>query len=212
MISILAYISMLIDHTGVIFFPDNIYLRIIGRYAMPAFMFMASRGLMYTKDQSKYLFRLLLIAFISQAPYYLMHHNNIHNICFSILYGVLITIIIKNKQKKLLLLLLPIILTISLITEYQWYSTILIPLFYKFRHNKKLIMFLYSTITLIYSILYNMPLQLLSIPFVLLIINMKKIEKLSRYHYPRQPYLVKYSFYPIHMLVLVICERLYNLW
>lgn len=211
MISILAYISMLIDHTGAVFFPDNIYLRIIGRYAMPAFMFMASRGLLYTKDQSKYLFRLLLIAIISQIPFYLMHHNHIHNICFSILYGVMITIIIQTKQKKLLLLL-PIILTISLLTEYQWYSTILIPLFYKYRHNKQLIMFLYSTLTLIYSCLYNMPLQLLSIPFVLLIINMKKIEKLTRYRYPRQPYLVKYSFYPIHMLVLVGIQRLYLLF
>lgn len=210
MISILAYISMLIDHTGAVFFPDNIYLRIIGRYAMPAFMFMASRGLLYTKDQSKYLFRLLLIAIISQIPFYLMHHNHIHNICFSILYGVMITIIIQTKQKKLLLLL-PIILTISLLTEYQWYSTILILLFYKYRHNKQLIMFLYSTLTLIYSCLYNMPLQLLSIPFVLLIINMKKIEKLTRYRYPRQPYLVKYSFYPIHMLVLVGIQRLYLL-
>jgi hypothetical protein len=207
MISILAYISMLIDHTGAVFFPDNIYLRIIGRYAMPAFMFMASRGLLYTKDQSKYLFRLLLIAIISQIPFNLMHHNNMHNICFSILYGVMITIIIQHKQKKLLLLL-PIILTISLLTEYHWYSTILIPLFYKYRHNKQLIMFLYSTLTLIYSILYNMPLQLLSIPFVLLIINLKKIEKKLRYRYPRQPYIVKYSFYPIHMLVLVGFQRL----
>lgn len=211
MISILAYISMLIDHIGVVFFPDNIYLRVIGRYAMPAFMFMASRGLMYTKDQSKYLFRLLLISFISQIPYSLMHNNNIHNICFSILYGVLITIIIQSKQRKLLILL-PIILVLSLKTEYQWYSTILIPIFYKYRQNKKLIMYLYSTITLIYSVIYSMPLQLLSIPFVLMIINMKKIEKLTRYNYPRQPYWVKYSFYPLHMLAIVFCQRINNLF
>lgn len=211
MISILAYVTMLIDHIGVVFFPDNIYMRIIGRYAMPAFMFMASRGLIYTKNQSKYLYRLLLIAIISQIPFYLMNNNNVHNICFSILYGVMITIIIQSKQKKLLLMI-PIILVLSLKTEYNWYSTILIPIFYKFRHNKKLIMYLYSTITLIYSVIYNMPLQLLSIPFVLLIINMKKIEKLTRYRYPRQPYWIKYSFYPVHMIVLVLCQHLNKLF
>lgn len=45
---------MVIDHVGVIFFPDTIELRIIGRLAMPFFAFSIARGFLLFDEKGKY--------------------------------------------------------------------------------------------------------------------------------------------------------------
>lgn len=65
----LAMLTMLIDHIGVVFFPDNPIWRIIGRIAFPIYAFAIVTGLAHTRDKRRYVKRLAIIAAIAQIPY-----------------------------------------------------------------------------------------------------------------------------------------------
>jgi len=75
MLKILAMIFMLVDHIGLVLYPDIIVLRICGRLSMPIFAFYIAKGYYYTKDYStgrEYLTRLFVLMCAAQLPYMLM--------------------------------------------------------------------------------------------------------------------------------------------
>jgi hypothetical protein len=63
---------MIIDHIGMVFFPDIVIFRIIGRLSFPIFAWLIANGAIYTSDIRKYMFRLFVFAGISQLPYFLV--------------------------------------------------------------------------------------------------------------------------------------------
>ncbi len=78
LLKLVAMISMLIDHTGKMFFPQYRIMRILGRLAFPLYAYCIAVGGVYSKNKLKYLSRILLIGLISQ-PFYavaLAHTNN----------------------------------------------------------------------------------------------------------------------------------------
>ena len=68
-LKLIAIITMVIDHTGAIFFPDQMWLRAIGRIAFPIFVFLLVEGLFNTSNIKKYLTRLGIFALISEIPF-----------------------------------------------------------------------------------------------------------------------------------------------
>lgn len=83
-LKLVAIICMALDHFAMVFFyrrveimplcPRNIFYfyyicRILGRLALPIFIFLMSEGYRYTKDKKKYLIRLFIFAIISEIPY-----------------------------------------------------------------------------------------------------------------------------------------------
>ena len=70
LLKIIAAVCMVIDHVGLMFFPENILFRIIGRIAFPIFAFMISEGARYTKNRLRYFVSLLSLAVICQTVYY----------------------------------------------------------------------------------------------------------------------------------------------
>lgn len=69
---IIAALCMLIDHIGLIFFPWEIRLRLIGRLAMPIFAYGVARGAIYTSSLKRYMRKMLLFSFMSEIPFWLM--------------------------------------------------------------------------------------------------------------------------------------------
>lgn len=67
-IKIIGAVTMLIDHLGLILFPEYEILRIIGRIAFPLFAFMISEGARYTKSKWKYLGIIALFGVLCQLP------------------------------------------------------------------------------------------------------------------------------------------------
>lgn len=100
MIKILACITMLIDHIGLLFFPKQILFRIIGRISMPLFAYCIARGIKNTKNVKNYVFRILLIAIVSQIPYMLMIDYFELNVCFVWVLTVIFILLCNNLKNK----------------------------------------------------------------------------------------------------------------
>jgi hypothetical protein len=62
-------ITMTCDHVGMQIFPHLLWLRIIGRLAMPIYAYMIAEGCRHTRDRRKYLLRLLGMGVLCQAVY-----------------------------------------------------------------------------------------------------------------------------------------------
>ena len=63
-LKIIACISMVFDHIGIIMFPEAMWLRAVGRLAYPLFAFCLAEGCYYTKDKIKHL---IVIAMLGVA-------------------------------------------------------------------------------------------------------------------------------------------------
>ena len=77
-IKFLAAALMVIDHIGVIFFPNTLWLRAVGRLSMPLFAFMISEGCRYTKNKAKHFLLLFSLALVCQIVYYFFDNGNLY--------------------------------------------------------------------------------------------------------------------------------------
>lgn len=68
-LKILACIAMVIDHVGVLFFPNNLLFRKIGRLALPLFAFLLAEGCKHTRNKKKHFLLLLFFAVVCQCVY-----------------------------------------------------------------------------------------------------------------------------------------------
>lgn len=69
-LKIIAMIAMTCDHVGVQIFPQVLWLRIVGRLAMPIYAYMIAEGCRHTRDRKKYLLRLLGLGALCQVVYF----------------------------------------------------------------------------------------------------------------------------------------------
>ena len=70
-LKLIAMITMTCDHVGVQIFPQCLWLRILGRLAMPIYAYMIAEGCRHTRVRKKYLQRLLGMGALCQLVYLL---------------------------------------------------------------------------------------------------------------------------------------------
>ena len=68
-LKLLACALMIVDHVGIMFYPDVAWLRLIGRLVFPLFAYLIAEGYRYTHDLTGYLGRLVLFSLFSQPIY-----------------------------------------------------------------------------------------------------------------------------------------------
>jgi len=155
MLKIVAMISMVFDHVGNVFFPELIWLRMVGRIAMPIFSFCIAEGYIHTSNRKKYIFRLGLFALISEAPFDLafegkisLNHQNIMLTYFLSVIALRLFDLICGKINeesggysiwKIILGTLSVvtvaIIALLLKADYTYYAVIAVFLFYIFRNS-----------------------------------------------------------------------------
>lgn len=103
----IALITMIVDHTAMVFISSNsqlyLIMRGIGRIAFPIFCFLLIEGFYYTHNFWKYAASLGIFALISEIPYNLIRGNSIfyankQNIFFTLLLGLLMIKLMKFKK------------------------------------------------------------------------------------------------------------------
>lgn len=88
-LKILAAGLMVVDHVGLLFFPDVALFRIIGRFSFPLFILLLVDGERHTRHLGRYCLRLLLFGMISQPIIELLFPSASWNILFILLLGLI---------------------------------------------------------------------------------------------------------------------------
>ncbi|HYE12075.1 MAG TPA: TraX family protein [Patescibacteria group bacterium] len=92
-LKLLAFVTMLVDHIGYMFFPNEILFRIIGRLAFPIFAYQIALGYSRTSNLKKYVLRLSLFALITQIPYSFFNPDIQFNLIhFNVLFTFIVAI------------------------------------------------------------------------------------------------------------------------
>ena len=145
-LKIIAILSMLVDHTGAMLFPQQYFLRVIGRLAFPIFAFLIVEGYTHTKNVYRYMGRLALFAILSEIPFNLLHSYNwfdlvSQNIFFTLLIA-LVTIHLIHKDRtmhpvfQLLIGICSMVAAELLRTDYGYLGVLTVLLFYLFRESR----------------------------------------------------------------------------
>ena len=92
-LKILAMVCMTIDHIGAAFFPQAVWLRVIGRLAFPLFSYCIAEGCRYTRNKACYfgsVFACGAVCVIAFLPFGGFYGNALITLSLSILllYGV----------------------------------------------------------------------------------------------------------------------------
>ena len=227
---LMAIIFMFIDHYGAVIHPTEMSYRIVGRLAFPIFAYLLANGYRHTRNKWKYLIRLSFCALLSEVPFDLTFGQSYglnwdhQNIFFTLALGLTALmvydktrlqssdVLVRDSQmikeeKKLSLLGLILVLAIGFLadlinTDYGMIGVVSIFIFYLLDQKQINIIL---TAALLFVVYFSSYLQLYAI-FALLIISC----------YNDQPgpsnFFLKwffYLFYPLHLLFLHLCEKLW---
>ena len=68
-LKIIACIAMACDHIGFLLFPNLVFLRYIGRIALPIFAYFIAEGCLKTRSKFRYFMQVFIMAIICQIFY-----------------------------------------------------------------------------------------------------------------------------------------------
>ncbi len=225
-LKIIAMVTMLIDHIGAAlleigYMPYllnkgdtllyeqwadiDMLMRLVGRMAFPIFCFLLVEGYFHTKDVKKYLGRLFLFALISEVPFdlafsktvFTMHYQNVFFTLFLGLLGITIYDKCEKKGKGILSLLSLCgcgMLAVVLNTDYSFTGVVVVFAFYLF-YNNEVVRNIASSIAILGAGAIEIASYIAYIP-----IHFYNGERGLKLKY------VFYIFYPLHLLILVLCR------
>ena len=131
-LKLIALIAMTVDHAGALFFPGTLWMRLLGRLAMPVFCFSAAEGFRHTRDAKKYLLRMLLFALLSALPYFLAFGWT-QNVLFSLTCGIAALYYMEHAEtrgKKALVLFLFCVISVLLLCDWYFVGVLFVVGFY----------------------------------------------------------------------------------
>ncbi len=219
-----AVFFMVIDHSGRLLLNNNFMMLSLGRIAFPLFAFILVYNYIYnTKNKVKYISRLLILGIISQPFFMYAFNTKILNVLFTLSFGLvflyIIEFIIKNSKNKIeeivgFLLIFLLFLFFSFLVDYIHFGILIIFFFYLYLINEiNKLKYLYLVIIsiLIFSINFYAKADvfygLFGILSLLLIFFIKyiniSIHKTNKF--------VFYSFYPLHLSILIALSYFLNL-
>lgn len=216
-LKIIAMVSMMIDHIGLLFFTDVAIFRVLGRFAFPIFAYMIAEGCRYTKNKKKYLGIITAMALVFQVVYFVAMESLYQGILvtFSLAIITIYSIDTLRQTKKrsyrwlsagvllfvaVFVILFPILFAeVGFAIDYGIWG-LLIPVAVYFAPNKLWRIGSVTALLVARGIYYTFfiiyPLQwfsLLSVP-LLALYNGKRGKRKMKY--------VFYIFYPAHLVLL----------
>jgi len=81
---------MLIDHAGLILFPQYGIMRIIGRIAFPLYAFCIAEGFRYTKNRLHYFLRVFVLGLICQIVYFVVDGDTLLGILLTFSFSIIV--------------------------------------------------------------------------------------------------------------------------
>lgn len=142
-LKIIALVSMTVDHIAYYLMVHGTLqydlMRTVGRMAFPIFAFLLVEGYVHTRSVRKYALKLFVFALVSDIPWWLLNHDNTHNVFFTLLLGLVAMEGMKKIDNKPLLwcVLMTVVCGVAtwLHVDYEYSGILLICAFYIFRAN-----------------------------------------------------------------------------
>lgn len=195
---------MVIDHVGLIFFPQVVVFRVIGRLSFPLFAWLLAQGERYTRSFPRYLKRLVLLGLLSHPLHILALSGTRFNILFTLSIG-LITLRLGRKFRdyEYLIWMLGIIAAELLNVEYGAYGVAVMCILSVFTPTINWWL-MWIGLHIIDAIATSNIVQIPAVvtPVFLHFTNHQKGAKARWF----------YSFYPLHLLILFLISRLKEVW
>lgn len=221
---ILAMVTMLVDHIGIMFFPEYQIFRYIGRIAFPLYAYFLVSGYHHTRNKYKYFIRLLITALISEpfrdlmvfgfnneATTYLSSQNVCYTLCTGFIAMVLSDRIYLSgvKHKKLCAFL--IFLSFGVLSDlagfsYEFIGIILIYFHYiaekdeSFKHAMAPCVFIFMNFLIYPTVEAVMYLTVILDVILLIFYKDEKIKVNKTFSKINQ------WFYPVHLVVLLTVQ------
>lgn len=208
MLKLIALLTMTVDHLGYLFFPDQEWMRAVGRLTMPIFGYAIARGFYYTSDKNKYLTRMGILALVSQIPFMILFER-FDTLQFgdSQFWVPTLNMIVPWTLALFFLRFsflyaLPFIGILFYVPMDYTSAVILLPIaiyYLWFKDRRPLLALLASVGVLSAIALILDPAQwwsLLAVPFILLTEKYDRKVKLNKWFF--------YAFYPVHMALLYV--------
>jgi len=200
-LKIIGIIAMIIDHIGIMFFPQVSIFRIIGRLVFPIFAFGIVTGYKYTSNVDRYFWRIFWFGVLSQIPFMLSIKNYELNIMFSLSLGLLFIHFWDTRRYWFALTIIGIIYFVPI--EYNFYGLAMIFIFYIFQNNKMANIYLQTINSLLYFVFHFTLMQFYALGGVLIALYLPQKNKkisLNKYFF--------YWFYPGHLFILFLIKYL----
>lgn len=201
----IAVICMAADHTGRILFPEQEFLIRIGRIAFPVFAFLLTEGFFHTSDVRRYLLRLGLFAVISEIPFDLAFHRTFwypqgQNVFFTLLISMLLLCFLERSREwteRILMIFIAMWLAEAMSTDYGFRGVLLVLIFYICRQRRLAGLVAGG----LWNFLWHAPVQYFGAAamFLLGVYNGEKGRSMKYFFY---------VFYPAHLLLLYMIQRL----
>lgn len=99
-LKLLAMVFMTLDHVGLMLFPSVLWLRIVGRLAMPIFAFMIAEGCTYTKNRRKYLLTVVFFAAVCQLVYLVVMRSVYQCILVTFAMSISLIFLLDHAEKN----------------------------------------------------------------------------------------------------------------
>ena len=204
-LKLIAMVTMLIDHIGLALFPEQLMWRYIGRISFPIFAFLIVEGFVHTSDFKRYVGRILIFGIVSEIPFNMLVAGKIidlehQNVFFTFAIGLIMLHFIEKNTEPVLnngFLIIGIIFSIILRTDYSIYGIGLIYIFYVFK-NSKITMLSFATLVSLISGGAQRFAALSTVPIALY--NGERGPKALDNKFMKYLF---YVFYPLHIIVLV---------
>ncbi|XEC93076.1 TraX family protein [Paenibacillus tarimensis] len=202
---IIAILTMLVDHIGIVFFPDESIWRTIGRIAFPLYAFALVIGYYKTTDRRKYLLRLTVIAVLSQLPYQIGLDDHGVNVVGTLIICLLVLILLDRFRH--FALALPVVAAAAILLEtadfdYGYYGLALVLIYRYCRGHLQVFLHLILNIAVLFD--KGWMLQLFSLFTTLTLVYSPQLYRyFDRYKPPRW---VWRAFYPAHLSVLAVYQ------
>lgn len=98
-LKLIGAFTMVLDHIGVLFFPDVSWLRILGRLSYPIFAFMIAEGCRYTRNKLRHFLMIFAVGTVCQVVYSFVSDKIVLNILLTFSFSVLLIYALQGAYK-----------------------------------------------------------------------------------------------------------------
>jgi hypothetical protein len=204
---LVAMLTMLVDHTGKVFFPDQTVWRIVGRIAFPIYAYLLVLGYQRTSNLKRYLLRLTIIGLLSQYPFMIALDiagiNAVGTLLISLLTLIGLDTFKSYLQRSLILITSALLLEFGQF-DYGAYGLLLVCIY---RYTKlHWMVALHLILNVVFVFVKGWLIESYSVLATIWIAYMPTLFGwIGKLRVPRWLWL---AFYPLHLTVLMVVEML----